>query len=160
LSGNLVRVPLRVGYYHIVSVFSAFVHVPYVIANLRTPSKVEQAATAQSTIHSESTYVVPTTVDIDGLSLAPPETGLAIEAQRKHELLHLGYVARWESFRGVVIFRPLFLYEQGLDPPFFCWVRIHEYLIFMDPELVSTSKKGIRIPRLPMILGFGPRDYL
>jgi hypothetical protein len=49
---------------------------------------------------------------------------------------------------------------HGLDPPFFCWVRINEYLIFKDPELVSTSKKGIRIPRLPVILEFGSRDYL
>jgi 8-oxo-dGTP pyrophosphatase MutT (NUDIX family) len=36
LSGNHVRVPLPVGLYHLVHVFSESVHVPYVASNLRT----------------------------------------------------------------------------------------------------------------------------
>jgi ADP-ribose pyrophosphatase YjhB (NUDIX family) len=43
LSGNPLRVPLPASQHKLVHLFSASVHVPYVIANLRTPTKVEQA---------------------------------------------------------------------------------------------------------------------
>jgi hypothetical protein len=72
-------------------------------ANLRTPSKVDLEVNAQSIVHSDGTYTVPTTVDIDGLSFTPTKIGLAMETQRKYELFYFGYVAHWESFRGAVI---------------------------------------------------------
>jgi 8-oxo-dGTP pyrophosphatase MutT (NUDIX family) len=93
MSGNHLRVPLLAGKCKLVHVFSASVHVSYVKANMRTRAQVEQAGAAQSTIHHDATYVVPTTIDIDGLSLTPSESGLLKEAQREHELLHFGYVA-------------------------------------------------------------------
>jgi hypothetical protein len=62
---------------HLIYVFLAFVHVPYVISNLRTPAKVEHAVT-------DGSFVVSTTIDIDGLSLTPSKIGLAKEAQRQH----------------------------------------------------------------------------
>jgi 8-oxo-dGTP pyrophosphatase MutT (NUDIX family) len=46
LSGKPVRVPLPVAYDQLVYVFSAYVPVPYVTANLRKPAKVEQVFTA------------------------------------------------------------------------------------------------------------------
>jgi hypothetical protein len=64
-------VPLSVGKHHLVYVFAETIPVPYVIANSRTPAKVEQAVTAQLTVHHEVTYVVPSTIDNDGLSLTP-----------------------------------------------------------------------------------------
>jgi hypothetical protein len=65
-----------------------------------TPAKVEYAVSAQSTLHRDGTYVVHTSVDIDGLSLTKPSyIGLLKEAQRMHKiLLHFSYVAQWESF--------------------------------------------------------------
>jgi hypothetical protein len=53
-----------------------------VVANLRTPAKVEQAVTPQSTIHYNGSYVVPASVDIDGLSLTPSKIGLVGKDQR------------------------------------------------------------------------------
>jgi hypothetical protein len=83
-----------------------------VTSNLRTPTKVEQVVTAQSTVHLDGSYVVPTTVDIDGLSLTPFKIGLVIETQCKYDLFHFGYVAQRESFRGDVISRHLFVHED------------------------------------------------
>jgi hypothetical protein len=43
------------------------------------------------------------------------------------EVTHLGRaIAESEELADVHVF----LNRQGLDPPFFCWVRIHEYLNF------------------------------
>jgi hypothetical protein len=72
--------------HQLVHVFSTSVHVPYVTANLPTPTKVEQVVNAQSIVHSEGTYTVPSIVDIDGHSLTPSKTGLARETQSKYEL--------------------------------------------------------------------------
>jgi hypothetical protein len=77
LSDVPVRVALPEGQRQLVYVFSASVPVPYVTANLRTHAKLEQDATAQSTINSDGSYVVPATIDINGVSLSPA----------KHELL-------------------------------------------------------------------------
>jgi hypothetical protein len=87
---------------------SASVLGPYVSANLRTPAKVDQAVTAQSTIYPNGTYVEPFSVEIDGLILTPSKTGLLKETQRKFELLHFGYAAQWGAFRGVVVSKQLF----------------------------------------------------
>jgi hypothetical protein len=62
----------------------AYVHLPCVNSNMRTPATVEQVVTAQSTIHLDGSYVVQTIVDIDGLSFAPSKIGLVREDQRKH----------------------------------------------------------------------------
>jgi hypothetical protein len=67
-------------------VFATSVHGAYVTANQRAPAIVELAVTAQSTIYSDGSYVVPATIDIDGLSLTPSKTILVKEAQRKYEL--------------------------------------------------------------------------
>jgi hypothetical protein len=83
LSGNLVRVPLPLpqlaGQFHLVYVFSASIIAPYVAANLRTPTKVEQAITARSPVNRDGSYVAPATVGIDGLSLTPSKTKLLEE---------------------------------------------------------------------------------
>jgi 8-oxo-dGTP pyrophosphatase MutT (NUDIX family) len=108
LSPKPVRVPLLAAKYHLVYVFSAYVPAPCVNANQRTHAKVEQAVNAQSTIHHVGTYVVPAMVDIDGLSLMPSKTGLVNENQIiKYELLHIGYVAHWQSFRVAMVSRQI-----------------------------------------------------
>jgi hypothetical protein len=53
-----------------------------VTANVRIPSKVEHAVTAQSTAYHDGFYAVPTIVDTDGLSLTSSKVGFVIEAQR------------------------------------------------------------------------------
>jgi 8-oxo-dGTP pyrophosphatase MutT (NUDIX family) len=88
LSGNLVRVPLPAGRHQLVHIFSASVRVPYVTVSLRTPTKVEHVVNPHSTIHPDGSYVVPTTVDIDELSLTPSQIWLVRETQRNYELLH------------------------------------------------------------------------
>jgi ADP-ribose pyrophosphatase YjhB (NUDIX family) len=69
LSNNHVRVPLHTGKHQHVYVFAVFVPIPYVTTILHTPPKVSQAVTAQSTITPDGSYVVPSTIDIDGLTL-------------------------------------------------------------------------------------------
>jgi hypothetical protein len=63
-------------------------------ANLRTHAKLEHVVTAQSTINPDGYYAVPTTIDIDGLSLTPVKHGLFIALKRKYEILHFGYVTQ------------------------------------------------------------------
>jgi 8-oxo-dGTP pyrophosphatase MutT (NUDIX family) len=116
LSNNHVRVPLRAGKQQLVHVFAASVPVPYVIANLRIPAKVSQAVTAQSTINHIGTYVVPSNVEIDGLTLTPSKILLLKETLRKFERLHFGYVAHWEAFRDVLIYRHVFAHDDTWLP--------------------------------------------
>jgi hypothetical protein len=85
---------------------------PYVTANLRTLATGEQVVSDQSSVYSDGTYTIPTSVDIDGLSLTLSKIGLAKKTQRKLELLHFGYVAQWEYFRDVVISRHLCLHKD------------------------------------------------
>jgi ADP-ribose pyrophosphatase YjhB (NUDIX family) len=93
LSGDHARVSLPSRQYELVHVFSAYVHVMYAFANLRTRTKViVHAVIAKSIAHLSGTYVVLAIVDIDGLSLTPSKTWLVREAQRKYKLLHFGYV--------------------------------------------------------------------
>jgi hypothetical protein len=79
LSDALVRVALPEGQ-HLVYVYSASVPVPFVTSHLRTLAQLEQAATAQSTINPDGSYVVP------------DKTGLLLAVKHKSELLHFGYV--------------------------------------------------------------------
>jgi ADP-ribose pyrophosphatase YjhB (NUDIX family) len=98
LSDAHVRVALPDGQ-QLVFVYSAYVPVLFATSHLRTPAQVEQAVTAQSTINPDGTYVVPETINIDGLNLTPAQTGLLPAVKHKSELLHFGYVTQWETFR-------------------------------------------------------------
>jgi hypothetical protein len=46
-----------------------------VTTNLPTPAKVNKVVTAMSTINLDGTYVFPSIVEIDGLTLTPSKTG-------------------------------------------------------------------------------------
>jgi hypothetical protein len=63
-----------------------------VTTNLRTRAKLEHVVTAQSTINSDGSYVVPTAIVIDVLSLTPAKQGLLPPLKCKLELLHFGDV--------------------------------------------------------------------
>jgi ADP-ribose pyrophosphatase YjhB (NUDIX family) len=115
-SDNHVRVPLIASKHQLVYVYAAYVPVPYVTANLRTLVNVDQVVTVQSTINLDGTYVVLASIDIDGLSLTQSKTWLIKESQRKFDLLHLGYNAPWEAFRGVVISKRLFAHDDTSLP--------------------------------------------
>ena len=101
LSDAPVRVALTDGQ-QLVYVYSASVPVLFATSHLRTPAQVEQADTAQSTINPDGTYVVPESINIDGLNLTPAKTGLLRAEKHKSELLHFGYVTQWETFRRAV----------------------------------------------------------
>jgi 8-oxo-dGTP pyrophosphatase MutT (NUDIX family) len=94
LSDAPVRVSLPEGQRQLVYVFSAFVTVPYVTTNLRTPPKLEQVVTPQATTNSDGSYVVPATIDFDGFSLTPAKHGLLPVLKRMFEFLHFGYVTQ------------------------------------------------------------------
>jgi hypothetical protein len=75
LSDAPVRIALPEGQRPLVNAFSASDLVPYLTTHLRTHAQLEQAATAQWTIHADGSYVVPATIDIEGLSLTPSKHG-------------------------------------------------------------------------------------
>jgi hypothetical protein len=51
-------------------------------------------------------------------------TWLLTETQRKFEMLHFGYVAQWEGFRGAEIFKQLFAHDDtSLTRQFFYFTR-------------------------------------
>jgi ADP-ribose pyrophosphatase YjhB (NUDIX family) len=123
LSDAHVRVALPVGQ-QLVYIYSAFVHVPYVTTHLRTPAQLEQAATAQSTINPDGSYVVPETLDIGGLNLTPAKTGLLPAMKHKSGLLHFGYVTQWETFRrAVYTSQALFHDDTTIPRQFFMYPR-------------------------------------
>jgi hypothetical protein len=77
---------------------------------------------------------------------------------RMYELLHFGYVAEWESFRGVVIYQQLFIYEDSL-PKQFCfhpcftivdcghvWKLIKGYINKLFGETPNDLRMGIPAP--------------
>jgi hypothetical protein len=159
LRGDLGRVPLPVGQYQLVHVFSASVHVPYVTSNKRTQAKVEQGVTAQSTVHPDSSYVVSTTVDFGGLTFTSSKIGLVNVSQRKFELLHFGYLAQWKCIRGAVISRQLFLHADSSLPKqlFFhlgftaatcghVWMLIKAYINKLCGELPNDLRMGVPAP--------------
>jgi ADP-ribose pyrophosphatase YjhB (NUDIX family) len=74
LSDAPVRVALPEGQRQLVYVFSAYVLVPYVTANLRAPA--QRVVNVRSTIISDGSHVVPATNDIYGLSVAPSKHAL------------------------------------------------------------------------------------
>jgi 8-oxo-dGTP pyrophosphatase MutT (NUDIX family) len=93
LSDAPVQVALPQGR-QLVYVYSASVPVLFATSHLRTRAQVEQAVTTQSTINPDGTYVVPESINIDGLNLAPAKTGLLRAEKHKSELLHFGYVTQ------------------------------------------------------------------
>jgi hypothetical protein len=102
VSNNPVRVSLHVAKHQLVCVFSAYVPVLFVSANIRTHAKLIQVVPTQSAINHDGSYVVPTTIGIDSLSLTPTKSGRLPDVIQKFELLHFGYVDQWETFSGVV----------------------------------------------------------
>jgi 8-oxo-dGTP pyrophosphatase MutT (NUDIX family) len=82
LSDAPVRVALPEGQ-QFVYVYSAHVLVPYVTTHLRTPAELDKVVTAKSTINLDGSYVVPETIDIDGLSLTPAKNGLLPSLKQK-----------------------------------------------------------------------------
>jgi hypothetical protein len=71
LNDNPVQVSLLEGECQLVYVFSAFVPGLLATSNIRTLAKLVEDVTTQSTINDDGTYIVPATIDIDGLSLTP-----------------------------------------------------------------------------------------
>jgi hypothetical protein len=104
-----------------------------VITNLRTPAKVEQAVTSQSTVGLDGSYVISITFDIDGLSFTPTKIRRVIKTRRKYELLVFGYMAQGESFQAAVISRQLspreyFVTHATLLPLPFYYCRLWQCL--------------------------------
>jgi hypothetical protein len=71
LDNNPFRVSLPEARHQLVYVFTASVPVPFVSASTRTPSIPIQVVSTHSRINPDGTYVVPFTIGIDDLSLAP-----------------------------------------------------------------------------------------
>jgi ADP-ribose pyrophosphatase YjhB (NUDIX family) len=97
LSGEPVIITLPQGR-QLVYVYSASFPVLFATNNIRTLAQVEHAVLAQSTVNPDDTYVVPETINIDGLTLTPAQKGLLRAEKHKSKLLHFGYVTQWESF--------------------------------------------------------------
>jgi ADP-ribose pyrophosphatase YjhB (NUDIX family) len=124
LSDAPVRVALPDGQ-QLVYVYSAYVPVLIATSHLRTPTQLEQAVTAQSTINPDGSYVVPETPNIDGLNLTPTQTGLLPAVKHKSELLHFGYVTQWETFRrAIYTHQPLFHDDTTIPRKFFMYPRV------------------------------------
>jgi hypothetical protein len=156
LSNKPVQISLLEGKRQLVYVFSAFVQVSYVIANLRTRAKVLQVATAQSTIIRDGTYVVQESIDIGGFSLTPTKTGLLLAIIRKFELLHYAYVAPWETFRRAMTTNQLLSHEDNPFPRQFLfssrfstvdsagsvWMLIKDYINHLCGETPTGLRMG------------------
>jgi 8-oxo-dGTP pyrophosphatase MutT (NUDIX family) len=122
LSDAHVRIALPDGQ-QLVFVYSA--SVLFATSHLRTPTQDEQAVTAKSTINPDGTYVVPETINIDGLNLTPAQTGLLPVVKHKSELLHFGYVTQWETFcRAVNQHNPVFYDSSSCYPGFQRWTLV------------------------------------
>jgi 8-oxo-dGTP pyrophosphatase MutT (NUDIX family) len=163
LSDALVRVALREGQ-QLVYVYSAFVPVPYVTTHLRTPSLLEQAVTAQSTINLDGSYVVPETLDIGGLNLTPAKTGLLCAMKHKSELLHFGYVTQWETFRRAVYTSQALVHDDTIVPRQFfmyprfssvdsghVWLLIRGYINELCGETPTDLRVGMPMPTRKLV---------
>jgi 8-oxo-dGTP pyrophosphatase MutT (NUDIX family) len=158
LSDAPVRVALPEGL-QLVYVYSAFVPVMFATSHLRTPAQVEQAVTAQSTINPDGTYVVPESINIDGLNLTPAKTGLLRAEKHKTELLHFGYVTPWETFfRAVRSHNPVFQDDTSIPRQFFMfswfttvdsghvWLLIRGHINQLSGETPTDLRVGMPIP--------------
>jgi hypothetical protein len=133
LSDAPVRVVLPKGQPQLVYVFSAYVPIPYVTTHLRTPAQLEHAVTSQSTINHDGSYVVPATIDIDGLSLTTPvKQGLLQAPKREYGLLHFGFVTQWETFRrAVYTHQVLFHADTSIPRHFSCTLGLRLSTLIM-----------------------------
>jgi hypothetical protein len=122
-----------------------------VTTHLRTTAHLEQAVTPKSTINPDGSYVVPATIDSDGLSLTPAKHGLLLALQHKYEFLHFGYVTQWETFRRIVLlmytkyyamkirrdrssFFLLSVYLRRLMPCVDTYSRLHQRVVWSDSD--------------------------
>jgi 8-oxo-dGTP pyrophosphatase MutT (NUDIX family) len=139
LSNNPVRVSLPESEYQLVYVFSAYVPVPFVTAYVRTHAKLVQDVTAPSTTDLDGTYVVPATIDNDGLSLTPAKSGQLPYVTRKFELLHFGYVAQWVIFSRAVTTNQLLCHEDTSLPSQFLF---YSRFLIVDSGHVWMVSRG------------------
>jgi hypothetical protein len=116
LSDAPVRVALLETQRQLLCVFSIYVPIPCVTDDLGTTAKLEHVVTSQSTISPDGSYVIPTTIDIDGLYLTSAKQRLLLTVKRKFEFLHLGYVTQWETFRRVVYTHQVLYHEDTSYP--------------------------------------------
>jgi 8-oxo-dGTP pyrophosphatase MutT (NUDIX family) len=143
----------------LVFVYSASVPVPFATSHLRTPAQLEQAVTEQSTINPYGTYVVPETINIDGLNLTPAQTGLLPAMKHKSELFHFGYVTQWETFRrAVYTHSPVFHDDTTIPRQFFLlprfstvdagpvWLLIRGYINQLFAEGPTDLRVGTPMP--------------
>jgi hypothetical protein len=93
LCGKVISVPLTDNKKQHVYVYVAYVPVPYVTVNLRTPFEVEQVVLSQSIVKPYGVYVVLVSIAIDGLNLTHYIIGAAKATHPKHELIHFGLMA-------------------------------------------------------------------
>jgi hypothetical protein len=66
LRGKVARVPLPDGNTQYIYACVAYVRLPYVTSNLRTPSNVERVVLLESIMLSHVSYIVPTLIAMDG----------------------------------------------------------------------------------------------
>jgi 8-oxo-dGTP pyrophosphatase MutT (NUDIX family) len=153
LSDAPVRVALPDGQ-QLVYLYSTSVPVLFATSHLRTHAQIEHAVTAQSTINSDGTYVVPKTLNIDGLNLTPAQTELLPAMKLKSELLHFGYVTQWETFRrAVYTHQPLFHDDTTIPRQFFMYPRFssvdagHVWLLFRGyiNQLCGETPTDLRV---------------
>jgi hypothetical protein len=157
LSDAPVRVASLEGQRQLLYVFSAHVPVPYVTIHLRTPAKLEQAVSAQSTINGS--YVVPQTSDMDGVSLTPAKHGLLPALKYKYELLHFGYVTQWETSRRAVYTYQVLCHDDTSLPKQFLfyprftsvhcglvWMLISGYINQLCGQTPTNLRMGTPVP--------------
>jgi 8-oxo-dGTP pyrophosphatase MutT (NUDIX family) len=160
LSDAPVRVALPEGQRKLVYVFSAYVLVPYVTTYLRTLAQLEHVVTAHSTISADGSYVVPTTIDIDGLSLTPAKHGLFPTLKQRHELLDFGYATQWETFRRSVYTHQVLCRDDSSIPMQFLmysrftsvdsghvWMLFQGYVNKMCGQTPTDFRMGTTVPQ-------------
>jgi ADP-ribose pyrophosphatase YjhB (NUDIX family) len=150
LSDAHVHVKLPQGR-QLVYVYSASIPVLVDANNLRTPAQVEHAILAQSTVNPDGTYVVPETINIDGLNLTPAQTGLLRAEKHKSELLHFGYVTPSETFcRAVYQHAPVMQDDTSIPRQF----HMHSRFTTVDSGHVWLLIRG----HINRLIGVGPTD--
>jgi hypothetical protein len=98
---------------HLACVYAPFVPTPNVTKHLRTQSKVEQAFISQSTVQQDCSYVVPTPMTMDGLTLTPFAIGTVSETKAKFGFHHFGFTSQWQAFKTDVKSAQFFLYNDS-----------------------------------------------
>jgi 8-oxo-dGTP pyrophosphatase MutT (NUDIX family) len=151
LSGEHVLVTLPQGR-KLVYVYSASIPVLFATNNLRTPAQVEQAVLALSTVNPDGIYVVPETINIDGLTLTPARKGLLRAEKHKSELLHFGYVTQWELFCRVAVYQHVPVLQDDTSIP--RQFHMHSRFTTVDSGPVWMLIRG----HINRLTGEGPTD--